>query len=279
MPLGYQFARVAVAQLAEVEGATARDAQGLVKQGLRVQRIQRIETAQMPLAIWVQARAGVGHRDVMADGGHGVLQGASTTRMHVHITAGHCRDIQARGQLQALLQMARIVLATVQVHRQPQAPGESTAQPLDRGLGVAVLRDPHRQQAVEGLVEVFLQQAITALFGAASGQGDQAAQVLVAAEVFHQQDQFRAVFDAHFAADNQWQAHRLGRLPGTHDARQRAFIGDRQGAVALALGALEQLQCTGSTALEREVGQAMQLGVAHANQPCSHRPSACPTVR
>ncbi len=51
MPLGCQFARVAVAQLAEVEGATARDAQGLVKQGLRVQRIQRIETAQMPLAI------------------------------------------------------------------------------------------------------------------------------------------------------------------------------------------------------------------------------------
>ncbi len=215
----------------------------------------------------------------MPDSGHGVLQGAAATRMHVHIAARHRRNLQAGGQVQALLQMARIVLAAVQVHRQPQALGEGAAHPLDRGLGVAVFGHPQRQQARQRLIEVLLQQAIAAFFGAAASHGNQPAQVLVAGQVFHQQHQFRAVLDAHLAADDQRQVHRLRRLPGTHDARQGAFVGDRQGAVALTPGALEQLQRTRGAALKTEIGQAMQLGVAHANQPCSHSPSLCPTVR
>ncbi len=233
----------------------------------------------MPLAIGVQARAGFGHRHVMTDRGHGVLQGPAPARMHMHIAAGHRRDLQAGSQGQALLQMARIVLAAVQVHRQPQAFGEGVLQPLEGGLGVAVFGHPQRQQAGHRLFEVGVQQAVTAFFGAAASQGDQAAQVLIAAEIFDQQHQFRAVFDAHFTADNQRQIHRLRRLPGSYDARQGAFVGDRQGAVALALGTFEQLQRTGRAALETEIGQAMQLGIAHANQPCSHSPSFCPTQR
>ncbi|CRM02940.1 hypothetical protein [Pseudomonas sp. 24 E 13] len=264
MACGHQLTRVVIAQLAKVESAAPCDGQGFIEQGLGVQRGQGIETAQVPLAIGVQVQAGFGHRDVMADGGHGVLQGTTAARMHVHITAGDRRNLQAGRQLQALFQMARIVLPAVQVHRQPQALGEGAAQPLDAGLGVAVLRYPQRQQTGQRLLEVFLQQAVAALFGAASGQGDQAAQVLVTAQVFHQQHQCRPVLDAHFTADNQRQFQRLGCLPGAHDARQRAFVGDRQGAVALAFGAFEQLQRTGGTALEAEVGQAMQLGVTHA---------------
>ncbi len=42
---GHQFAWVVVAQLAEVKGATFRDGQGFVAQGLRVQRGQRLEAA------------------------------------------------------------------------------------------------------------------------------------------------------------------------------------------------------------------------------------------
>lgn len=199
--------------------------------------------------------------------------------MHVHIAASHGREVQAGGQLQALLHVARIVLATMQLHRQPQAFGEGVAQPLDIGLGVGVCGDPQRQQAGQRLVEVLSQQAIAALFSATPGQGDQATQLLVAAEIFHQQHHFRAVVDAHLAADNQRQLHRFCRLPRPHNARQGAFIGDRQGAVALVLGPFEQLQRRGCTALEAEIRQAMQLGVTHANQPCSHSPSFWPTVR
>ncbi|RMT87764.1 hypothetical protein ALP39_200243 [Pseudomonas marginalis pv. marginalis] len=175
MPCGHQLSRVVITQLAEVEGAAAGNGQGFIKQGLGVQRTQGFKTAQMPLAIGVQARAGFGHRDVMADGGHGVLQGTAAACMHMHIAAGHCRDIQAGGQVQALLQIAPIVLAAMQVHRQPQALGEGATQPLDRGLGVAVVGDPERQQAIERLIEVLVQQAIVAFFGTPSRQGDQAA--------------------------------------------------------------------------------------------------------
>jgi len=61
-------------------------------------------------------------------------------------------------------------------------------------------------------------------------------------------------------------------LPGPHDAGQRAFVGDRQRTVALALGTCEQFLGDRRAALEAEGRQAMQLGVigqggAHENQP------------
>ncbi|KWV86540.1 hypothetical protein PFLmoz3_03973 [Pseudomonas fluorescens] len=156
MPRGYQLAWIVITQLAEVEGAAPREGEGFIQQGLGVQRRQRVEAAQVAFAIGVQARASFGHRHVVTDGGHGVLQGTAASRMHMHIAAGHGRDLQAVGQLQALLQMARIVLPTVQVHRQPQALVEGAAQPVEAGLGVAVLRHPQRQQAGQRLLEIFL---------------------------------------------------------------------------------------------------------------------------
>ena len=49
---------------------------------------------------------------------------------------------------------------------------------------------------------------------------------------------------------------------GAHDTRHRAFIGDRQGFVAKLVGALHQLLGMGSAALETEIADAVQFGVA-----------------
>ena len=90
----------------------------------------------------MQARTGFGHRDVMTDRGHGVLQGTAATHMHMHIAAGHRRQVQAGGQVQALFKVAGIVLAAMQLHGQPQAIGKGAAQPLDMDLGVGVFDHP-----------------------------------------------------------------------------------------------------------------------------------------
>ena len=70
---------------------------------------------------------------------------------------------------------------------------------------------------------------------------------------------------------------RLRCLPGAHDAGQRAFIGDRQRAIALAGGTREQLFGDRSTALETEGRQAVQFGVA--GQFAVHGGSAEPAVQ
>jgi hypothetical protein len=44
--------------------------------------------------------AGLGHAQVMANGGHAVLQGAAATGVHVHIAAGHRGNAGVLGQCQ-----------------------------------------------------------------------------------------------------------------------------------------------------------------------------------
>ena len=229
----------------------------------------------------MQAQPGLGHRHVMTDRGHGVLQGAPPTSVHVHIAAGHCRDSQFARQGQQRSQPSGIVLAAMQLDRQPQAFGEGLFQPVALFEIIDRVRHPQRQQPRQGFAEVFAQHLILAFLRAAPRSGNQSAQGLVTLEVFHQQHQFRAVLDAHFAADDQRQLHGFGRLPGADDTGQGAFIGDRQRLIALLFRPLKEFEGTGSTALETEVRQAVQLGIvdAHANQPCSHNGPSSPTAR
>jgi hypothetical protein len=48
---------------------------------------------------------------------------------------------------------------------------------------------------------------------------------------------------------------------GAHHTRHRAFVGDRQRAVAQRSGALHQFFRLGGATLEAEVGEAVQLGI------------------
>nr|VVM81575.1 hypothetical protein PS652_02317 [Pseudomonas fluorescens] len=283
LALGHQFAGVLVAQLAQIELTTRGNAQAFFKQCRRVQLGQLRQRAQVPLAIGKQALAGLGNAAVMANGSHAVLQGAAATGMHVHIATGHGRDVEGSGQAQQLLQAPWVIRAAVQLDCQPQPLGEYLAQPAAAGLvRLGAVRHPQRQQAVRELGEVFAQQLVLTLLRPSPSDGDELAQVLVTRKVLRQQHQLGAVVQTHFAADDQRQLRRLGRLPGADDPGQGALVGDRQGLVAMLAGALEQLLGTGGAALEAEVGQAMQLGITrrvHANQPCSHNRPSSPRVR
>jgi hypothetical protein len=105
----------------------------------------------------------------MADGGHGVLQGTPAPRMHVHIATGHRRDLQAGSQLQALLQMTPIVLAAVQVHRQPQALGEGRrSQSIEAWVSLSAA--PTAPAGRAAVARSLRQQAITA-FRRGAGPG------------------------------------------------------------------------------------------------------------
>ncbi|MNP17634.1 hypothetical protein D3C76_1100720 [compost metagenome] len=147
-----QFVGVVVAQLLEIEGAAFGDAQGFRQQFSRIDAGQNLAWAQVAFAVGEQVCAGIGHRAVLADGGHAVLQGAAATGVHVHVAAGHRRYAQVDGHGLQFAQALRIVRAAMQLHAQPQAAGEQLAQPA----AVASLSwKPDCKQAVQRSPQVF----------------------------------------------------------------------------------------------------------------------------
>src|SRR5690606_30778544 len=199
----HQFVRVLVAEvLAQVEAAAPGDADGLGQQVFGVDGGQCTAAAQVALAIGEQQVPGLGHGHVVADRGHGVLQGAPAAHVHVDVTGGHQRQAEAFAGPAQLPQPGLVVGPAVQFDCQPGAVGEGGPDP--GGLPVVDLRAgyPQREQAVGGL-EVLAQQAVFALAGAAAGAGDEAAQGGVAGGVLDQQHQLRPTLDLHFAAGNQ----------------------------------------------------------------------------
>ncbi len=107
---------------------------------------------------------------------------------------------------------------------------------------------------------------------------------MIAGQGFGQQHQLRAVLDAEFAADDQFEVGGFRGLQCAHDAGHAAFVGDGQGGITLLPGAFEQFPGIRSAALETEVRKAMELGIGgqgvHANHPCSMNGPACsPAMR
>ena len=278
---GHQLVRILVAEFAQVEAAATGNAPAFFQQRRGIQRCQRGDRTQMALAVGEQSPAGLGHGNVVADGGHHVLQRAPPACVHVHVASGYQWQAKAFTQRLQPGKPRRIVCVAVQFHRDPQPVREQRAQPvrflLYSGAGRRTcsnaIRQPQRQQSAHALIEVLPQQPVLALGRPHPRGGDDPAQRLVAGQVLGQQHQLRPAFHPHLAAGDQRQTHRLRRLPGAHDPGQGALVGDRQCFVAMLLRALEQFVRARGPALEAEVRQAVQLGVAraHANHPCSHQ--------
>lgn len=117
MALGNQFMRVLITQLTEVERATPGDVEGFIEQGAGIEPGQILAAAQVALTVRVQALPGLGHRDVVTNGGHGVLQGPTATHVHVHVARGDSGEPEAPGQGQQVRQALAVVLPAVQLHR------------------------------------------------------------------------------------------------------------------------------------------------------------------
>jgi len=78
-----------------------------------------------------------------------------------------------------------------------------------------------------------------------------------------QQHDPRAFAESNLAADDELESHLLRRHVGTHDASERAFVGDRERRVAEFVRLRDQLLRVRGAAQEGEVGKAVELGVGH----------------
>lgn len=246
----------------------------------------------MALTIAKQMRAALGQRQRVADGSQGVLHDPLATLRHMHIAAGHRGHAQLLRQRLQHLQAGAIVLFAMQFHCQKCTLAEHLLQPG----ALLCLRlhagQPQRKYARCHIAKlrfhVGTPQAIGTLACRTPRGGDQPAHLRVTMRVFHQQHEAGSIDQGKFAADDQSHAGDARGFQATHDAGQRAFVGDGQGAVAAMLRACEQLLGTGGATQEREVRQAVQFGirghpignvrmadvVVGRAQACSHIPGA-----
>ena len=272
----HQLVRIDIVDVAQVEPATCCNAPALRNQRGRVDRGEILASTQMALAIRKQCMAGFGDRAAEADGAQRILQGAPTACMHVHIAAGDQRQGMALAECLQLGQRRGIVDAVMQFDGNPGAPGKMMGNP--GGIGIPVgdpgrTRRPQHQHLGVQAFDIGASQRVRALGTAPATARDQFADARISALAARQQDEFRAVVELHFGADDQGNAGCLGGFQRTHDAGQRTFVGDRQRAVAEPGRAFEQFRGTRCAALETEIAQRMQLGVGRwwiqANHPCS----------
>ena len=168
----------------------------------------------------------------------------------------------------------------MQLDSQPETLAKALPEPVTlRHVGLT-LGYPKREETVQRLREILVEQRILALGSAPACAGNQAAQCLVSGQILRQQHHLGSRFDLHFTADDQLNPGFLRCLPGPHDTGHGAFIGNGQRPVTMAGSPLEQLRCAGGAALKGEIGQTMQLGILHqANQPCSQNGPDSPTGR
>ncbi len=90
-----QFVGVVIFQLIELEMTALADAKGFAEQCGRIELGQLLARPQVAFAIGEEVASGLGDRQMVADGGHAVLQCPSTAGMHVHVATDHGGYAQA----------------------------------------------------------------------------------------------------------------------------------------------------------------------------------------
>ena len=115
---------------------------------------------------------------------------------------------------------------------------------------VVALRQPDQQAALEVKDDIAQRHPVLALGTAPPRHADQAGQLTVRGAVRHQRHQAQPFLQQQLAADDQLDARRLRRHMGLHDAGKRAFVRDRQRAIAQRGGALHQFMRVGGAAQE-----------------------------
>ena len=268
---------VLVAQLVQGKIQAGGDLQRGVEQPGRVDAPQFGQAPQMALAIGMQAGRTGAQRQPATDRRQGVLHGTAAARVHVHVARRHRRNAVGVSKRQQPCAASRLVAIRVQLHGKPDPPGKMRLEPA----GIARLRlafpglrgQPQHQATGWQLLEVRAHQVIGALVRRPSSAGDQAAESRVAFPVGSEHDEPQAVRHAELAANEQLQGMAARRHMGTDDARHRTLIGQREGGVPQCCRPLHQLGRVGRAPQEREVADAMELGVAtHPNTPCRYQP-------
>ena len=280
----HRLQRVAVLDGLQAEGAALRHGEGGRQQRRWVQAGQLAARAQALFRMGLQGQAALRHAAAQAHGGDDVLQRLGRARVHVHLARGHQRQAQALARLRQGVQPQGVIARHVQGHGQPavfrvkmgssafQASADSyQIRSIGKRLAARCQQHFAAAQQRPGRLRV---HHVAALGRAGAGGGDEFAQAAPALHIARQGHHAHGA-PAEFTAGNERQPQALRLGMGTHHPGHRALVGQRQGGVAQRVRALHQLGRVRGAALEAEVAQRVQFGVAgqrHAYTPCRNQP-------
>jgi hypothetical protein len=242
---------------------------------------------QAQLGVGCERQAGLGHAAVQAQRGHHVGERTPRGFVHQRPAGGDRADAGGLGDAPDPVQAGGIAPVQARGVGDPGASGEALRQPaclaaqgdgrVDGGARWREIlwRDQQRQAAGQGLgslglalaggVEHGAREVVAALLGVAPGLGHQAREPAVAGAVGGEQDEAGAVGEPQLAAEDEARAalfwQRLQRAVGAHDAGERAFVGERDRAVAVGRRLRDELLGVRGSALETEVAEAVEFGV------------------
>ncbi|KOT25677.1 hypothetical protein DM52_4833 [Burkholderia mallei] len=313
MARGDDFVRIFVAQVVKREMARVEHPACLRERVGRKQLRDPLARAQVLFAIRRERMAAFGDRHPEPNRRHRVLQRLARADVHRHVAERddvHPAPLARRPDLLAM----RAVERALQLHEpEPRALAEQRVEPGElrvEHVGARRICRHENREAVGHAAQMrerprrrgehARREPVGAFGRVHSPPGDQLGQVPVALAVLREQHEAeragarivarRGVVRRHaeVRADDERQPHRLRRDVHARRAGERAFVGDRDAAIALLRRALDKLFRRRRAVQEREVRPAEQLRVvgqdsgcrihaAHPNRPC--RNQHCPAAR
>ncbi len=257
-----QLLRILVAQLIERERAAIRDPQAFREQRLGIDLRKAHAPAQVALGVREEGMPGFGERRADADRGERVLQRAARTRVHVRIARRDQRQPACVAQRRQLGEPHFVARAVMKFGGDPCPAGKTRGKPVRMPRIYPRTGHQQRKAAGQAIIEVRASETVAAFPCAPAAARDQFAEVAVAFPVGGEQHEPGAVRKGDLASHDQPEAVVFRGDMRAHDARERAFIGDRERRVAERLRLLDQFLGMRGAAQEAEVGNAVQFCIA-----------------
>ena len=263
----HDLLRVFVAKLVEREPAALGNLACRVEERLRIQRRDPRERAEHSFAVRVKRIAGPRDRRLQSHGGQHVLHRAPPALVHVHVAGRDRGERKLAGERRQAPEPLAVGARGRELHREPEAAGETLAQPLAfccRRLGT---RQPQDETVFETLPDVVARDPILPFRRGPAAPCNESGECRVPAAARGEADEFQAVRQRELAADDERKVSlaRSGMRP--HDSRERAFVRQCERAIAEFFCARDQLCRMRRAAQEREVADAVQFRVHRASRP------------
>ena len=265
-----------VAQLVEREAAGRRDLQR-IGDGLRMVAEQPghfLRRLEMALGIGLEPVARRGHGDALADGGDHVLQHAARGMVVEHVIGGEQRHLVTLRQLGKAVEPGTVVAAVEMAGGEIERRLEPRLH-LCQVIGAA--GQQREDEALGEVADIVERQQALALAGAALAEAEQPAQAAIGGARGGPGQQRKAV-EIEPGAHHEGQLRILRGTMRAHHPGQRVAVGDGQRGQSQMLGLHRQLLGVRGAAQEGEVAGALQLGVAHDDNPCTNHFGCDPPV-
>lgn len=275
----HQFVRILVFEIVEGKRAAPRDAHGFLERAGGVEIGEPETRSQVTLRVRRKLVPAFRHRPADAYARQHVLQRLARADMHQWPAGGHHRHAVARGDAFAHSAVDVVHRTRVQRQRDPCAIAEHSRDPLDLCVEPLLVgwevgrqdRDAIGQGAQVGergfrVLDIEGRQAVRAFLAAHATERDEFAEVAVTVPIHcecSEGERGRAVGgrQPEVRADDQRHVRRLRFDVRAHDAGQRAFVCDRDRAVAELRRARHVFLRARRTVQEGEVACDLEFGV------------------